>query len=394
MKKTASKEGGALALVMIIVLAVVILSLGLMKLHDTNAVEAVWVEQTDQAFWLAESGMQLALHRLRTDAGYRETPYDMSDAFGNGSFYASVQKMSASSNQWSITSTGTVHGVSRILKLSPLLTAEVGYAIMGLGGDSTLNNAGDIDGNIYNFGELLVNGNTTPNVNGEVLALALDAAEGMDFTPLTANDEVQMSIDSSEFNFNPSPADALSLISTNGVKYIDLTGTNAVVVNGDLNIPADVAGTIGGGMLVVNGDLKFSSAGDAYTVHDGATILVDGQIWAQKDGVFGDDVLVYTTGSMTIFKAGTGESVTFQVEGDFYAHKDLDFMGLIFVEGKVQVDGNLNLEGALISQEFWLKKDYTIVYNENYIPQDVLDNMVLYVVYAAHPGTWRELPSM
>lgn len=389
-----------MVMVVVILLAISSLTIGFFRMRTTVAVETVYVDQSSRAFWLAEAGLQRALHKLRREKSFRDNPYLISDTVGDGGYNTSVST-TGTPDTWSIASTGTVRTLTRIVTLDPLLTAEVGYAIMGLNGDSTLNNRGYIEGNVYNFGEIDVNGRASPSINGDVLALD---AENMDFSPLTENDRVEMTINDSYggFDFSPSPADAISYIradpdgdgTTN--RYINLTGANPVVVNNNLTVAGDVIGTYGDGTLVVNGELKFSNSTVApYAINDGATILVRDGIFAQKEGYFGSDVIVYTTGDMKVQKTGSGESTTFLVEGDFTADNNLTFKGLIFVEGSVQVDGDLNMEGSLIAgSDFWLKKDYNISYEPGYIPQDVLDNMILYVVYATSPGTWNEVPAL
>ena len=395
MAYTHEKSGGALIAALVIVIAIATLSAGLLKLYERDAVDAVYAEQKEQAFWLAESGMQRALHMLRTDKIYRDNPYALNESVGNGSFDADVEQMSMFSNRWSIVSTGSVHGVSRALKLTPLLTAEVGYALMSLSGDSKLDKDGTINDDVYSYGKITVNGRSTPTINGEVQSLD---TRNLDYTELTADDRVEMEIDASDFDLFPSDYDVPSYTNvavitggvTNMVSYLDLTGDKPVYSAGDLELEN---GTFGDGTLVVNGTLKFKNSGDPFVVANDGDIYVNGDIWAGKEGTFGERVVVYATGNMSLQKAAGSDSTTFLIEGNLTVNMDLNFNGLIFAEGSVTVDGNMDLNGSLIAGDgFWLKGGYTVSYDGSQIPSYILENMIVYVPYAAKPGTWTEIP--
>ena len=53
-----NKSGAILAMVMMVMLLFIILSSGLYKLHEQDAVETVYVGQSKLSFWAAESGLQ------------------------------------------------------------------------------------------------------------------------------------------------------------------------------------------------------------------------------------------------------------------------------------------------------------------------------------------------
>jgi len=393
MKNSNSKSGGVLVMVMVVMFAFSILAIGLFKLNETDSVEAVYVEQANQAFWLAESGMQRALHKLRTEKSFRDIPVALNETVGEGTYNVNVTTVS--SNRWYIVSTGSVMGVSRVLTLDPLLTAEIGYAIMNLGAEqSHLDKVGTIDGNVYSLGKIDINGVALPNITGEVLATD---ADNISYSELTSDDRVEMEIDASPFDLSPNPYDLPSYTNiavvtggiTNTASFLDLTGNKPVWSNGNLSLQN---GTFGDGTLVVTGLLKFPNSGNSFIIHSNATIIVDGDLKAGKDGTFGDNVVVYVTGNMVLQKAAGSDTTTFLVEGSLVIKKDLVFNGLIFAEGSVTVDGNLDLTGSLIAGAgFDFKKDYNIIYDSSQISRDILDNMIVYVTYAAKPGSWNEV---
>lgn len=404
MKDTCSKQGGALVVVIVVLVAVSFLTAGLMKLFERDAVEAAYAGQSEQAFWFAEAGAQAALHLLRTNALYRSSPYDLPGSFGRGSNLVSVTRPDPAEDIWEIYSRGFMGGEERAvvliaeLTLFPGSTNSIPPGIIGLGGGlCRLDGSGNVDGNVFCQGELTSNGSTDPNIDGEVYAYE----SNISYTEVSENDVIDFSIDPlviADFSLEGDPP-----VSTNiaGRKYIYLDGGVSVVSaanlqsNGDFEI-AD--GIIGSGTLIVpdlsgsGTDLKFSSAGDPYIVEDDIRVWVDGEITAQKEGVIGNNVTFYSTQTMTLKKSVTGESVAFYTLGDFYADMDLEMSGLIYAEGDVQVDGSLTLEGSLIAGEsFWLKGGFEVTGAETEFLTAALNSGITPNIYAVIPGGWSEV---
>lgn len=394
--KNQNKSGGVLLMVMLMVLVISSLTVGIFAVYSSDAVEVVYVDQSSQAFWLAESGLQRALDKLRTDELFRDYPYPLSESVGTGFVDVEVTA-SGVPNIWNLVSTGTVGNVSRVVSLDPYLYANLGYGLMGLDGDSKLNQFGSVVANIYSFGTLTVNGRSVPSIVGEVNALD---TRNLDFNPLSGNQKVEMEIAPPISDFSAATGDAVSYIDVeepigSGVTntYVDLTGGKTVKITGDYDFDnANADGTYGNGTLIIDGDLTFKNSGNPFLIGDNSSIYVNGDIWAGKDGTFGQDVVVYASGSMSLQKAAGSGSTSLLVEGDLTVNKELDFNGFIFCDGAVTVDGDLDLDGTLIAgEDFWLKSGYDVTYDESEIPQSVLDNMIVYVTYATTPGTWNEI---
>lgn len=83
-KKELGKSGGVLVMAMIVMLTFSVLAIGLFKLFGTNSVEVVYAGQSKQAFWVAESGLQDAIQRLRYN-----TTFHASAEGGTASFSSS-----------------------------------------------------------------------------------------------------------------------------------------------------------------------------------------------------------------------------------------------------------------------------------------------------------------
>jgi len=71
-----SKSGGALLMAMLVMLAFTFLAVGLFHMSTTNAIETAYTDHSKQAFWVAESGLQDAIQRLRYDSNLRLSAWD------------------------------------------------------------------------------------------------------------------------------------------------------------------------------------------------------------------------------------------------------------------------------------------------------------------------------
>lgn len=392
MKKMKGKDGGVLVMVMVVMLAFAVLAIGLLRLHDTDALETVYVKHTAQAFWVAEAGLQRSLDKLRSNKVYREgvaaisfdeaSATEETDMVGNGSYVAAVWYDTSSSN-FVIQSRGTVLEAERLLRLDAGLSDFGNYGLVTLDGDSRIFQDATIDASIYQNGKLRIGGNTT--ITGEVLADNHD-----DFATGAAIPEdgvIELSIDTSYFDSKLALADTGTAI----IDPLNLASNgNLVVVSSSIN-PAVI---IGPGVLVVKGDQTFSKD---LTVGDDVTIIVDGDLKISKDGTFGDNVIMFATGEMDLFKdataaVSTGTGCSFLSLEDLKVWKEFTFDGLIFSEGAIKADKDLNVTGTIITQDgFTLKKDATINFDPAVISADVRNNMIISTFYV-RSSIWNELP--
>lgn len=399
-----TKQGGALVIVMVVMVAVTILAAGLMKLVERDTVETAYAGQSEQAFWLAEAGAQAALHLLRTNSLYRSSPYDLPHVFDTGSNLVTVMRPDPAEEVWEILSRGFVgneeRAVSFIAELTvfPGTTNMIPPGIIGFGqGPNRLDGSGSISGNIFCMGELTSNGSTDPDISGDVYAYE----SNIPHIEIEENNIVDFSIDPlviADFSLEgPRPA----YTTIDGREYLQLDGGITVVTEDDLQPNGTFElgeGIRGSGTLIVpdlsgsGTDLIFSSAGEPYIVEDNIRVWVDGEIHAQKDGVIGSNVTFYSTQDMTLKKSVTGESVAFYTLEDFQADMDLELSGLIYAEGDVQIDGSLTLEGSIIAgNSFWLKDDFEIISVESSLLSAALNLGVTPNVYAVNPGGWSEV---
>lgn len=403
MKHSKNTSGGALVLVMIVLLIFSVLSIGLFKLHETDAVETVYVEQTDQAFWVAEAGLQWALNKLRTDSGFRGSiknygendPYIETGAVGKGSYAVELWGDGSPTN-FVAASLGTVQSASRWLRLDLALSDFAEHSLVSLGDKNSIQKDGTIIGSIYTTGELTVGKGTT--ISGTVYAEnytdfdtgavlpedgVLDLEINTDYftayfsTPLSTFPPGDSSSKKSQKNKSPT-SDTL-----------DLDG-GVFAVGSSI----DVSEIIGPGTLVVIGDQTF---GSDLVVDDNVTIIVDGDLTIKKDAEFGDNVTLFATGTADLFKDGkadveSGTGNVFLSLGDMDVRKEIEFDGIIFTEGSFTAHKDLTLTGTLITKEgFDLKKNATATFDAGMIPYDILDNMII-STYVVQRSSWVELP--
>ena len=392
MKNTESKSGGILVMVMVVFLAISSLTLGFFKLQESTSIEAVHVEQSNQAFWIAETGLQQALNKLRSDKTYRNnigsigSPSNESDIVGSGAY--SVDLWLAASGGFVLESLGTVQNVQRKLRLEAGLSNFGDYGLVTLDGDSRIFKDGNIVGSVYQNGELRIAGGTT--VTGEVLADNHD-----DFNTGAAIPEdgrLDMSIDTTQFDSDLLRANTGATITndTSGNAVLDLEG-GIIVVD---SLPSDPAIIKGGpGTLVIKSGHVF---GQDFYVESGVTIIVDGNLKISHNGYFEDGITMFSTGEMDLFKHATAEVITgtgnaFLALGDMKIKKELTFDGIIFSEGEITADKDLDVTGTIITQEgFTLKKDATVTFDASVIPTYVRNNLIISTFFV-QSSIWNEI---
>lgn len=391
MKTVRGKEGGVLIMVMVVMLAMSALAVGLHRLHETDALEAVYVKHSAEAFWVAEAGLQQTLSRLRTDTAFRkfvssdpDNPDTATETVGAGRYEVEVWG-DGLGNNFSIRSRGTVRDSERLLLLSVVLNEFGPHGLITLDGDSRIRDGANIDGSIYQNGELTTRGDV--DITGDVLA-----ENYTDFDPgypIPEDGYIDISIDTDYFSPYLSAASTGATIVTN---TLDLAG-GLVVVNSSIN-PERIISSGGAGVLVVKGNQTFSKD---FEVGSYVTIIVDGDLSIQKNAGFGDNVTMFSTGEMDLFKNATADVITgtgcaFLALDDVKIKKELEFDGIIFTEGELVADKDLQVSGTIVTKDgFDIKKDATVTFDESVIPQKVREDMVSLNFIVAQ-SFWDELP--
>jgi len=384
-------------MVMVVMFAFSILAIGLFKLHETDAVETVYVDQSARAFWLAETGIQSTLTKLRRSGkdgtDYRASvstdennPTIESGTLSNGTYSVQVWSDGSTSNFY-MESRGTVMAQERLLRLDVALNPFGPHGLVTLNGDSSIRDGAIINGSVYQNGKLTTRGDV--DITGDVLADNYeDFPNGV---PIPEDGYIEMSIDTDYFD--PYLAMSATTNASSITNTLDLMDQTVVV---DSSIDPSFITSTGGtnGVLVVLNDQTFSKD---LTIGDNVTIVVDGDLKISKNATFGDNVTLFATGELDLFKQATAEVVTgegcsfFSLQ-DAKVWKEFSFDGLFFTEGTFTAEKSLDVTGTIVTEEgFRIKKDATITFDQGVIPEKAYNEMIT-ISFIVSQSSWDERP--
>jgi len=296
-----------------------------------------------KAIYIAEAGLQKYVYLLKTDQDYRDDYPDLNENFGDGSY--SVQAdFNQPTNTYTITSTGTVGGLSRQITESVTVTpAVLERAIHGDHDVKFDNSAGTITGNV----------SSVKNVKPDSLPAGLTVTG-------TVTDEDSDPPQSTINAFIPLGA---------GTTYYNLAnGLDQLVVAKD--------GKGGKGDKGDKGDKTFDSSGSPYTgiwyMTGKATIesnvTINGVLVAEgtiefKDGV--TDIVInpkahYTTQNYPALIAG--DKIDAKVDHGV-GLQDSTISGLVYAEGDIKFNNttNITFNGTIVGLKKIELKDGTNV---------------------------------
>jgi len=360
-----SKNGGTMVMVMVVMMALAIISVGLFKLVERNAIETVHETQASQAFWVVESGLQQTLEKILTDKYYRNSisadkdfpndpddagPYEVEiDGVGRAGKYS--VELYREGRDYNITVKGDVGGIPRCLNtVAANVQPDLAYAVMVLDGTADIQKDSKIDGKLHDWG--LIKLAQGVSVSGEIYAKAMSGND-YDYTELTEQADVTFK----QNYYNAELALAKKTTSSGGEKgrsakrgrsgkrgrgdrrereerkggkknpgssgddvkeNINLDGKTRYI-NGDVKIQSLISGP---GMLVVDGDITFEKN---YSIDDEVKIILSGDVNAKKSGSFGTNMLIFAKGKMKLGKSTMSRqgSSTLMAIGDITIDKNL-----------------------------------------------------------------------
>lgn len=154
MDKRNNRQGGIQLMVMLIMLVFSVLSIGMFKLSELNAKESIRETKREQAFWLAETGIQHAIEDLKENE--KDGWFDIAKtSFGNGTF--SVEDLDG--GRTNFLATGTVG------KGSELITEKIKFTVTYLfpGFKNAIYSGGFAGPSLNNDWELQLHGTQVAN---------------------------------------------------------------------------------------------------------------------------------------------------------------------------------------------------------------------------------------
>ena len=389
MKKMKGKDGGVLVMVMVVMLAFSVLAIGLFKLHDTDALETVYVKQGAEAFWVAETGLQHALSRLRIDKDHREdivdhydisSPYVETDTVANIGVYTNEVWYDNATFKFVIQSGGTVRRAQRLLQLKVELSdfGKFGLAVLDGIITSEMGKDSEINGDVYMNGDFDDGG---IDIDGTVFSSNADDNDSWEFIPEDGMLDLSIKTDSFLPKFDlPNQG-----VATDPLKLSNTT----LVVSTSLNVS-----TIEGpGTIVVKGNQTFSKD---LAIGDNVAIIVEGNLTIRKNATLGNGVTLFSGGYIDLFKKATatvnsGDGCAILALGNMKMWKDFNFDGIIFTEKDLYADKDLNVSGTIITRDgFDMKKNASVTFDAGLIPASA-DNMITTINFVKS-SMWTELP--
>ncbi len=357
--KFGSKNGGALLMVLLALLFVSIMQLGLLKLREADAVETVFVEDYKQAFWMAESGITDGEMLIQYDKSFRNDPTSVIIPTVNasevgGSYNITVTKTTVNFTlgifDYTITSIGTVNGISRRLQKNFRAYPGGKYAIIGITGATDLAANVHVDGPIAQIaGTISVHDS---RLLDDYLILgdgegALDDRRGeatvANFPPPPAPSINSSTYDSELAKFTAPPSATVTNITTSlsGDYYIN----GPVEFDGKISIAAD-------SKIVVNGDVRFDGSGTK--IGDNVQIISANDVSFKVQASIGAGAEIYANQDIH-FESGsklfTGDDAVLLMakNGDIIMDSNFDFRGIMIAEnGQVELNSNGDIQGTII----------------------------------------------
>jgi hypothetical protein len=374
------REGAVLGLVMMIMIAVGLLGAAAIQIGTADSVETVRLTQHGQSFWLAESGLHDALHRLATDSWLRDSisrdaghPSRLGPvAYGSGAYEAAIWRGpagNANSNVYYITASGSVQGDQRTVEQSALIYPE-GYEMPFYSNAITAN-------------RLIINNNVV--VEGMVSCFSSNIHGGGAYAFLTPP-LTPPRLDTSEYDLliqnaaaNGAPPGALTNLAGQShyirgdISLQNVTGPGTVVASGTITFD-ETKGTIGPDIRFIAGD----------------------QIEFKQGYAVGTNCLLYATTGIRINQGGTVINQSIMLTpGSITARQSFQFSGIIYAGLALDIRQGADIRGVVVSggmgslnTELDLKNGVNVTYDPNALPSAPPPGLGgVYVVRYA----WREV---
>lgn len=356
-----TSRGISLIAVVIIMLLVATLALLIASTISTGSRAAVIDIQEQQAFYLAEAGLEWYVEQLENDDDWSTPPaIRTNQSFGTGTF--TVAYSDAAEDSIDVTVTGRVMGLDgnyaqRVIMQHIAKSGGGGtsafsdFAIYYGGGDGTIvsNIAKEqtITGDIFVHGDLDIGKDCT--ITGNVSATGeIDVGSGTNISGSTNEGAdlpaVQPTLDTAYYDDLILTASAQA----SGDRRFEAESVSATMyVNGDVDIDDYIDGS---GTIVATGSISINKNTD---IGDGITLIASGSLLMGKNGNVGTNVTFYSSSNIDLNQgivlgagAGVGEGVVLLSPGDIVLAKDITINGLIFGDN-IDISNNLTLIGNL-----------------------------------------------
>jgi hypothetical protein len=404
------REGGILVMVVLVVLVFSVLAIGLFKLHETTAVEAVFFEHYKQAFWLAEAGLADGELIVRYDEDFRNNQYAIdttTNTVVKGSYDIDVVKTAIDASlrmyDYEITSIGNVNGVRR--RLRSIVSSRPGgeHAIIVIGDDT-------------GAGELNLAANV--EVNGPIAVISGDAnvhdSRYLDGYMIMPNGELtdkKGEVILVDYPPPPPPtivqtgyAAALAKVAVSVAEVLPGTNVTESVISGVsyynspyVNILGTATAVADGTVIIATGDLSFTKS--HVSIGNNVTIIANSVTIANQVEIGGGTV-IYATEDLHINNAsdntieGEAAVVLLSATGDIIMDSNIDFRGIMLAEeGGIEINANGTIEGTIIGGTgVDVNANTTITYDESVFTSGTPIIPKLFDSVIITSKSWQEIP--
>lgn len=353
--------------------------------------------KSSQALFIAETGRQFVMYKLKTDNAYRTSGYatPQTGSIGDGAFSVSVTK---AGNVYTLTSAGTVGVVTRKVRQEVSVTGGgrppfLDYAVFFGGGDGTIWTSIYRDANIT--GDIFINGDMDmgrdSTIDGSVIAtgqieLGANVTITGSTTPYAAPPAAQPAFDTTYYdneiataalqpagNQNISGAiSGTTYVNGNVIINGDLTGSGAIVTTGDITIRKDRV--VGNGITLISGDV-FTAAGNV-SIGSNCTVYASSQLTMGSNNNVGS--------------SGSNNGSVLLSDGGIDILGSSTLYGFVFGDGEVNLTASVTLTGNLSGSEMGEIRRYAnITLDANSVDFSLIHGFA--TDFTVTPQSWNEI---
>jgi predicted acyltransferase (DUF342 family) len=382
-----TRRGFALITTVFVVLTVTFLAISTSTLVPCDAIIAVKNHRSQDAFYIACSGVEYYLKELEADGDWSSPPAIGTQAFSDGVF--SITTTNESKNEITFTVTGllTVGASTYERKIRPTVERVTGglsaildeYVLYwggGSGSGSFLDNNVTIIGDLYTTGTIEVGYGAS--IEGDVISGGdVDIAEGGTITGTTEEDaEPPYGTPSLETTYYDNQLAIAATYPPGDQSYDSRSFSGTTYVNGNVIFNIDAIITITGtATLVATGtvDLKNNVViGDYFDVIAGGAIDMANNVIIGENGLWYSSVSIDVGNNAAVSDVDVGEGTVFITPGDVTFGNNVEFYGFIYAGGDfTQTGNNFYFEGnMMVGGDINVDENTTLVLNPDLVNEE------------------------
>jgi predicted acyltransferase (DUF342 family) len=388
-----SKRGFSLIATIFAVLTMTFLAITTSTLIPCDAIVAVKNSKSQDAFFIASSGVEYYIKQLDMDDDWSTPPSIGAKTFSGGCF--TVTTTDEAMNQITFTVTGLLtmgattysRGLrASVQRVAGGLSDILGEYVLYWGGEesgtSTLDNNVTVIGDLYTGGTLEVGSGAS--IEGDVISGEdLDIADGGTVSGTTEeNAEAPYGSPSLETTYYDGQLDTALTYPSGNQNYDSYSFSGITYVNGNVTFNIDAIITITStATLVATGTVNLKNnvvIGDNFHVIVGNDIDMANNVILGKSGVWYSSTAINVGNNAEVSDVDVGEGTVFITPGDIYFGNNIEYYGLIYAGGDfVQTGNNFYFEGnMIIGGDINVDENTTLVLNSGLVNEEDMVGIV------------------